>query len=329
MRIGSIPVDGQVFLAPMAGYSDAPFRRLCRSLGAALAVSEMLTAEQRLWTTHKSSARLAIEQDAPPRVVQIAGADPHALAVAAQACMDRGAQVVDINMGCPAKKVCRVQAGSALLGDEGLVHRILEAVVRAVPIPVTLKIRTGTDPRHRNAVRIARIAEASGIQMLTVHGRTRQCGFRGKAEYETVRAVREAIGIPVVVNGDIDGPDKAEAVLEYTGADAVMVGRAAVGDPWLVQRIDHRLRHGGDAPAPAPAERADLILAHVQGIHAFYGDGPGVRLARKHIKRYIGDGPRARQAWKRLATIDDAARQIDELKKILATAPPPRGTLAA
>jgi tRNA-dihydrouridine synthase B len=251
------------------------------------------------------------------------------LAAAARACVARGAQIVDINMGCPAKKVCRAEAGSALLADEDRVRRILEAVVAAVSVPVTLKIRTGIDPRHRNAVRVARIAEAAGIQMLTVHGRTRQCAFRGPAEYDTIRAVRDAVSLPLVANGDIDGPDKAEAVLEITGADAVMVGRAAIGDPWIFRRIDHRLRHGTDAPPPSPETRIRTILEHVRAIHDFYGPRQGVRVARKHIKRYIGEGSQARRAWTRLAAVDGAARQLLELEKILATTRPARGALAA
>ncbi|HHB12038.1 MAG TPA: tRNA dihydrouridine synthase DusB [Chromatiales bacterium] len=330
MRIGPISVGGRVLLAPMAGYTDVPFRTLCRRLGAALAVSEMLTAQQRLWGTAKSATRLALDMEPEPRIVQIAGAEPHTLAAAAQACVQRGAQVVDINMGCPARKVCRAEAGSALLADEALVGRILEAVVAAVEVPVTLKMRTGTDPLHRNAVRVARLAESCGVQMLTVHGRTRRCAFRGAAEYDTIRAVRQAVSIPVVANGDIDGPDKAEAVLEYTGADAVMVGRAALGDPWVLRRIDHRLRHGRDAPEYSAEARAADILAHVRAIHRFYGPARGVRLARKHIKRYIERGPLpgAEAAWRQLATIDEAARQLHELRTILATTPP-RGTLAA
>ncbi len=330
MQIGSVAIDGRVFLAPMAGYTDLPFRRLCRSLGAALAVSEMVTSDTRLWHSRKSAARLATAQDEPPpRVVQIAGADPALLAEAARAGVTRGAQIIDINMGCPAKKVCRAEAGSALLGDEDRVRRILEAVVAAVTVPVTLKIRTGVEPARRNAVRVARIAESAGVRMLTVHGRTRRCAFRGPAEYDTIRAVRDAVAVPLVANGDIDGPDKAEAVLAHTGADAVMVGRAAIGDPWIFHRIDHRLRHGTDAPPLSWEERTSTILDHIRAIHEFYGPVHGVRVARKHIKQYIGDGPLARGAWKRLAAVHGAAHQLLELKTILAATRPTRGALAA
>jgi tRNA-dihydrouridine synthase B len=309
MRLGSHELRNQVFVAPMAGVTDRPFRQLCKRLGAGYAVSEMAASNPRLWASEKTSRRLNHEGEAEPRAVQLAGADAAMLAEAARYNVARGAQVIDINMGCPAKKVCNVACGSALLRDEGLVARILDAVVAAVDVPVTLKYRTGWDPGSRNAVAIARRAEAAGVAMLTLHGRTRACGYRGEAEYDTIRAVKQAVAIPVVANGDIDSPEKAREVLAATGADAVMIGRAAQGRPWIFREITHFLRTGEHLPAPTLAEARELLLTHLEDHYRFYGADQGVRTARKHIIWYTRslEGGDAFQA--RMNTIEDAGAQ--------------------
>jgi tRNA-dihydrouridine synthase B len=289
MHIGSFPLGTPLILAPMAGVTDRPFRTLCRRLGAGLAVSEMVTARPELRASDKTRLRLDHAGEPDPRSVQIAGADPQMLAEAARRNVDEGAQIIDINMGCPAKKVCSKAAGAALLRDEKLVGRILEAVVAAVDVPVTLKIRTGWCPETRNAVSIARLAEATGIQALAVHGRTRACGFRGEAEFETVRAVKQAVGIPVVANGDIDGPESAARVLRATGADAVMIGRAAQGRPWIFREIAHYLATGEMLAPPDSDEIEAIMLGHLDDLHAFYGEARGYRVARKHIDWYLKD----------------------------------------
>ncbi len=286
MRIGPYTIDPPVVLAPMAGVTDRPFRQLCKRLGAGLAVSEMVTADSRLWHTDKSRLRLDHAGEPGLKSVQIAGADPAMMAEAARLNVARGAQVIDINMGCPAKKVCNVAAGSALLRDEALVARILDAVVGAVEVPVTLKIRTGWDPEHRNGVRVARLAENVGIAALAVHGRTRACGFVGAVEYDTVRAIKAAVAIPVLVNGDIDSPEKAREALARTGADAVMIGRAAQGRPWIFREIAYYLSTGERLAEPGIAEVRDLLLGHLDTLHAFYGEHSGVRIARKHLGWY-------------------------------------------
>ncbi len=286
MKIGSWQLSGRLLLAPMAGITDLPFRNLCRRFGAALAVSEMVTADTSLWGSRKSLSRLAHEGEPAPVAVQILGTEPAAMAEAARVNVDLGAQIIDINMGCPAKKVCRKAAGSALLRDEPLVARILEAVVKAVEVPVTLKIRTGWDAQNRNALRIARIAEASGIRMLTIHGRTRADRFAGEAEYETIRQVKQSVGIPVVANGDIDSEKKAARVLKFTGADAIMIGRAARGRPWIFRQIGHYLERGTLLPPPTRAQIGELLLEHLAAMHDFYGERHGVRIARKHIGWY-------------------------------------------
>ena len=286
MRIGPYQLASSTVVAPMAGVTDLPFRELCRSFGAGLAVSEMVSARPALRTTRKSRQRLDHAGEPGPVSVQIVGADPVELAEAARANVDLGAQLIDINMGCPAKKVCRVAAGSALLRDEALVGRILEAVVGAVGVPVTLKMRTGWDRVHRNGARIARIAEQAGIAAVTVHGRTRACGFAGTAEYDTIRAVKQAVAIPVIANGDIDSADKAAAVLAHTGADGVMIGRAARGRPWLFAEIAQYLGSGTRRPPPTAAEVATVVLAHLERLHDFHGAAQGVRIARKHIAWY-------------------------------------------
>lgn len=287
LRIGPHALANRVILAPMAGITDRPFRSLCRRFGAALAVCEMVSANPALKHDRKTLLRTDHSGETGLRSVQILGNEPADMAEAAKLNVDRGAQIIDINMGCPAKKVCRKAAGSALLRDEELVANILEAVVAAVDTPVTLKIRTGWDPDNRNAVRIAAIAEQSGIQALTVHGRTRACGFSGQAEYRTIRDIKEAVRIPVIANGDIDSPEKALAVLNETGADAIMIGRAALGQPWLFRRTASALDGRAAAPEPAPDEIRALILEHVQHLHAFYGEHQGLRIARKHVGWYL------------------------------------------
>ncbi len=291
MQIGPYKLSSRVVLAPMAGVTDRPFRQLCRDLGAGMAVSEMVSSNSLLWGSAKTLRRADHSGESEPRSVQIAGADPGMMAAAARHNADNGAQIIDINMGCPAKKVCNVMAGSALLRDEGLVARILEAVVAAVEVPVTLKIRTGWDPRSRNAVQVARIAEASGIQALAIHGRTRACGYRGEAEYETIAAVKDTVGIPVIANGDIASPEKAARVLEITGADAIMIGRAAQGRPWIFREINHYLDTGSHLPPPRVEEIRDLLLGHLENLYAFYGEYTGLRVARKHISWYSKGQP--------------------------------------
>lgn len=291
ITIGPYVLPSSVVLAPMAGVTDRPFRILCRKLGAGLAASEMLTSDTRLWNTPKSRFRMSHEGEPEPRVVQLAGADPDVLAEAARLNVDQGAQIIDLNMGCPAKKVCGKLCGSALLTDESLVARILETVVGAVSVPVTLKIRTGWDREHRNGVSIARIAESSGIQALAVHGRTRADFYEGAAEYETIRAIKSAIRIPVFANGDINAPQKAREVLDFTGADGVMIGRASHGAPWIFGAVNAFLSganpdKGNVQTTLSRMEVRDIILAHLDSLYAFYGEGTGVRIARKHLGWY-------------------------------------------
>lgn len=286
MRIGPYQLPNRLILAPMAGVTDLPFRQLCRRLGAGMAVSEMVSSNSLLWGSAKTRRRAAHDGESAPRSVQIMGTEPAMMAEAARVNADQGAQIIDINMGCPAKKVCNVAAGSALLRDEKKVAAILEAVVAAVDVPVTLKIRTGWDRAHRNAVTIGRIAENAGVQLLAIHGRTRADHYKGEAEYDTIAEVKQAIGIPVVANGDITTPQKARQVLEYTGADAVMIGRAAQGRPWIFREIDHYLRTGETLPPPSLAEVRDILLGHLETLYAFYGEYTGVRVARKHISWY-------------------------------------------
>jgi tRNA-dihydrouridine synthase B len=270
----------------MAGVTDRPFRRLCKALGAGHAVSEMAASNPRLWASEKTARRLNHDGERAPVAVQLAGADAAMLAEAARYNVDRGAQIIDINMGCPAKKVCNVACGSALLKDLGTVARILEAVVAAVGVPVTLKFRTGWDKGSRNAVDVAMLAEASGIAALSLHGRTRACGFGGDAEYDTIRAVKQAVAIPVIANGDIDTPQKARSVLRETGADAIMIGRAAQGRPWIFREITHFLATGHELPPPRVEDVREWLVAHLDDHYRFYGDDLGVRSARKHIIWY-------------------------------------------
>jgi len=286
MRIGPYTLKNNLVVAPMAGVTDRPFRMLCRALGAGLAVSEMVASNSLLWGSEKTRRRANHEGEPEPKSVQIVGADPALLAEAARHNVANGAQLIDINMGCPAKKVCNVMAGSALLRDEPLVATLLDAVVKAVDVPVTLKIRTGWDSTSRNGVRIARLAEACGIRALSVHGRTRADAFMGEAEYNTIRDIKAAVSIPVIANGDIDSPRKAKAVLDQTGADGIMVGRAAQGRPWIFREIAHYLATGEILPEPGALEVRDILLGHLDNLYTFYGESLGVRVARKHIGWY-------------------------------------------
>ena len=291
MQIGPYLIDPPVVLAPMAGVTDKPFRLLCKRLGAGLAVSEMTYADPRLWHTRKSLQRMDHVGEPEPVSVQIAGYDPAMLAEAARFNVANGAQLIDINMGCPAKKVCNVWSGSALLQDEPLVARIVKAVVDAVEVPVTLKIRTGWDRHNRNALNIARIAEDAGIAALAVHGRTRADKYEGDAEYATIAAVKAAVRIPVLANGDVNTPQQARHVLDATGADALMIGRGAQGRPWIFREIAHYLATGEVLPDPEPAEVAAILLGHLEQLYAFYGELAGVRIARKHLGWYAKDRP--------------------------------------
>ncbi len=289
MNIGQYTFNTPVILAPMAGVTDRPFRNLCYQLGADLCVSEMVTSEKHLWNSRKTQLRLNHKGEKGIRSVQIAGTDPEKLAAAAQFNVAHGAQIIDINMGCPAKKVCNVLAGSALLKNEPLVAEIIASVVNAVDVPVTLKIRTGWDQYNRNAVNIARIAEQNGIQALSVHGRTRADAYKGEAEYETIAAVKSAIAIPVFANGDITDPKKAKAVLEATNADGLMIGRAAQGNPWIFNQIKHYLAENTLLSPPDNKEVCQLLTTHLQQLYDFYGEDSGVRIARKHIGWYINN----------------------------------------
>ncbi|KVP00329.1 tRNA-dihydrouridine synthase B [Burkholderia ubonensis] len=313
--IGSHVLRNNLFVAPMAGVTDRPFRQLCKRLGAGYAVSEMVASNAQLWKSAKTMRRANHEGEVEPIAVQIAGADPAMMAEAARYNVDNGAQIIDINMGCPAKKVCNVAAGSALLQNEPLVKQIVEAVVGAVgtgpdAVPVTLKIRTGWDREHKNAITVARLAEAAGISMLTVHGRTRADLYRGEAEYQTIAAVKAAVGIPVVANGDITSPQKAKAVLDATGADALMIGRAAQGRPWLFREIDHFLQTGELLPPPLIDEIQQVMNEHLEDHYAFYGEFTGVRTARKHIGWYTRGLSGANGFRHRMNTLDSTREQL-------------------
>ncbi|KWH54125.1 tRNA dihydrouridine synthase DusB [Burkholderia cepacia] len=313
--IGSHVLRNNLFVAPMAGVTDRPFRQLCKRMGAGYAVSEMVASNAQLWKSAKTMRRANHEGEVEPIAVQIAGADPAMMAEAARYNVDNGAQIIDINMGCPAKKVCNVAAGSALLQNEPLVQRIVEAVVAAVgtgpdAVPVTLKIRTGWDREHKNAITVARLAEAAGISMLTVHGRTRADLYRGDAEYDTIAAVKAAVRIPVVANGDITSPAKAKAVLDATGADALMIGRAAQGRPWLFREIDHFLQTGELLPLPRIDEIQHVMNEHLEDHYAFYGEFTGVRTARKHIGWYTRGLSGANGFRHRMNTLDSTREQL-------------------
>jgi tRNA-dihydrouridine synthase B len=310
MQIGPHRIDPPVILAPMAGVTDKPFRTLARRLGAGLSVSEMTIADPRLWGTRKSRQRMDHAGEAGPVSVQIAGYDPAMLADAARHNVALGADIIDINMGCPAKKVCNVASGSALLKDETLVAAILGAVVAAVPVPVTLKIRTGYSRSQRNALRIAHIAEDAGIAALAVHGRTREDHFTGSAEHDTVAAVKAAVRIPVIANGDIRTPEEARAVLDRTGCDAVMIARAAQGRPWIFREIAHFLATGTRLPEPPLAEVRDIFLSHIAALHEFYGPEQGLRVARKHLGWYTATLPDGAVFRAQANRITDAAGQL-------------------
>jgi len=315
LRIGPYTLDANVILAPMAGVTDQPFRNLCRQLGAGMAVSEMLSSDVRLWNTEKSRRRLDHRGESGPRSVQIAGGEPEMMAIAARESAHYGAQIIDINMGCPAKKVCKRAAGSALLKDERLVRDILAAVIAAVDMPVTLKIRTGWDSSHRNAVTIARMAEDAGIAALTVHGRTRACKFVGDVEYDTIAEVKSAVKIPVIANGDIDSGQKARDVIEYTKADGVMIGRAAQGNPWIFREVIHFLTNQAQLPQPSLQEQKATMLAHISALHEFYGEYLGVRIARKHAGWYLAQFHAASAFMPMLNRIDCATSQLQQLKE--------------
>lgn len=316
MRIGSWILPHPVCVAPMAGVTDRPYRRLCKALGAAYAVSEMAASNPRLWDSVKTARRLNHEGEPDPVAVQIAGADPDMLAEAAVFNIRKGARIIDINMGCPVKKVCNVASGSALLRDEALIARILERVVgRCTPlgVPVTLKTRTGWDRDSRNAVRVARLAQDCGIAALTLHGRTRCDLYNGQAEYDTIREVRAAIQIPLIANGDIDTPEKAREVMDYTGADAIMIGRAAQGRPWIFREIAHFLAHGQHLPAPTYGELRDRLMEHLEDHYTFYGEHTGVRSARKHIGWYLRNLPGTQAVVAGIMGLQTTAHQIEAL----------------
>ncbi len=329
MRIGPYTLSNNLVLAPMAGITDRPFRQLCKELGAGMAVSEMVSSNSLLWGSDKTKRRADHAGEIEPRSVQIMGADPKLMAEAARYNVDNGAQIIDINMGCPAKKVCNVQAGSALLRDEVLVGQILDAVVSAVPeVPVTLKIRTGWDRDSRNGVTIGGIAENTGIQALAVHGRTRADGYKGDAEYETIAEIKSALTIPVIANGDITTPEKAKQVLDATGVDAVMIGRAAQGRPWIFREIAHYLETGEILPEPGLEEVRDILMGHLDNLYDFYGEYTGVRMARKHISWYSkgqAHGGAFRQA---VNHVDSAEEQLIMTKEFFARLIDTRGIAA-
>ncbi len=309
-NIGDVAIPGRLALAPMAGVSDLPFRNICRRYGASMTPTEMITADQRLWATAKTQSRLALTNQPRPRILQIAGSEPQMLADAARRCVELGADIVDINMGCPAKKVCRRNAGSALLGDEYLVAQLLTAVIAAVTVPVTLKMRTGLSPQQRNGVAIARLAESLGVAAITVHGRTRACMFRGEAEYDTIAAIKAAVRIPIIANGDITSGEKAAEVLAHTRADGLMLGRAVQGRPWLFADINHFLNTGFHKPTPPHSEVRAIILAHLKHLHRFYGEKTGVRVARKHLTWYCRELPDGMTFKNRVVRVESAREQF-------------------
>jgi len=311
MQIGPHTLRNNLVVAPMAGVTDRPFRQLCKRLGAGMAVSEMVASDPRLWSSTKSQRRTNHEGEVEPRSVQIAGADPAMMAETARYNVDKGAQIIDINMGCPAKKVCNVAAGSALLKDETLVGRILDAVVGAVSVPVTLKVRTGWARNNKNAVRVARIAQSAGVAALAVHGRTRACAFVGEVEYDTIAEVKSHVSIPVVANGDIDTPEKARRVLDHTDADAVMIGRAAQGRPWIFREIAHYLETGTHLALPPVVEIWGVLADHLQDLYAFYGEDAGVRIARKHIDWYTRDLAGSEEFRRGMNQLESAQQQMN------------------
>ncbi|WP_260261238.1 tRNA dihydrouridine synthase DusB [Vibrio intestinalis] len=314
MKIGNHQLKNNLIVAPMAGVTDRPFRELCLRYGAGMAVSEMMSANPKLWNTSKSKQRMVHEGESGIRSVQIAGSDPQLMAEAAQFSVENGAQIIDINMGCPAKKVNKKLAGSALLKFPEIIEDILKAVVNAVDVPVTLKTRTGWDTENRNCVQIAKLAEDCGIQALALHGRTKACMYKGEAEYDNIKAVKQAISIPVIANGDIDSPEKAKFVLEYTGADALMIGRPAQGRPWIFQEIQHYLENGTAMPDLPVQEVKDIMLAHVVALHEFYGEYLGPRIARKHVGWYLKEHEQANEFRRTFNAIDAAPLQLEALE---------------
>jgi len=313
LKIGHVTLKNNLIVAPMAGVTDRPFRQLCKVMGAGMAVSEMVASNSLLWGSEKTIRRGNHEGEVEPKVIQIAGSDPEMMAEAARYNVDRGAQIIDINMGCPAKKICNVAAGSALLKDEPLVARIVSAVVRAVEVPVTLKFRTGWSKETRNALTVARIAQESGVAALALHGRTRACMYTGEAEYDTIRAVKASVKIPVTANGDITSPQKAKFVLDYTGADAVMIGRAAQGRPWIFREIEHYLRTGETLPPPEVSEIRAVMLQHLEDLYAFYGTERGTRVARKHIAWYTKGLKHSALFRARMNELETAAEQVEAI----------------
>jgi tRNA-dihydrouridine synthase B len=319
MKIGPYTLPSNIVLAPMAGVTDRPFRLLCRRFGAGLAASEMLTADVRLWGTPKSRRRMDHSGEPSPRVVQIAGFDPEMMAEAARRNVDAGAEIIDINMGCPAKKVCNRLAGSALLQDEALVARILDTVVRAVPVPVMLKTRTGWDRNNKNGIRVALIAQDCGIQALAIHGRTRADMYQGEAEHDTVAAIKAKMSIPVFANGDIDSPQRARHILERTGCDGIMIGRAAQGRPWIFDEVNFFLKTGQLRRVLALEKVRDIMRAHLEDLYALYGDETGVRVARKHLSWYFRQHPGQEALRNRLVTIETPAKQLSTLLELFDT----------
>ncbi|MEE3880664.1 tRNA dihydrouridine synthase DusB [Vibrio sp. YYF0003] len=314
MRIGNYQLKNNLIVAPMAGVTDRPFRELCLRYGAGMAVSEMMSANPKLWKTSKSKQRMVHEGESGIRSVQIAGSDPQLMADAAQFSVENGAQIIDINMGCPAKKVNKKLAGSALLQYPNIIEEILKAVVNAVDVPVTLKTRTGWDTENKNCLQIAKLAEDCGIQALALHGRTKACMYKGEAEYDSIKAVKEAISIPVIANGDIDSPEKAKFVLEYTGADALMIGRPAQGRPWIFQEIHHYLENGTTMDELPAEEVKTIMLGHVNALHEFYGEYLGPRIARKHVGWYLKEYEQASEFRRTFNAIDAAPLQIEALE---------------
>ena len=317
IQLGRVRLQGSVLAAPMAGVSDRPYRRLARIHGAALAVSEMISANPALRHSSESLRRTDHSGETGPISIQLLGADPLQMAEAAKFNVDRGANIIDINMGCPSKKVCNRRVGSALLRHEILVGQILDAVVSAVDVPVTLKIRTGWAPDQRNGVRIAKIAESAGVSALSVHGRTRQCKFHGPVEYQTIKQIKREVGIPVIANGDIDSPQKAKRVLEYTQADGIMIGRAAQGQPWLFGRIANYLNCGIDPGDPHPISKRDTLLTHLSELYLLYGNVNGVRIARKHVSWYTSAIGNVQVFRKRFNLIDKPDEQIEFVRRHL------------
>lgn len=318
MKIGPYQLSSKTILAPMAGITDRPFRQLCRNMGAGLAVSEMVTSKPELWHCKKTQSRINHKGETSPVSVQVLGTDPEQIALAAQFNSRHGADIIDINMGCPAKKVCNVLAGSALLKDEQRVAAILTRVVNSVSRPVTLKIRTGWDTESRNALTIAKIAEESGIQALTIHGRTRACGYSGKAEYDTIASVKQRVNIPIIANGDINSAETAQFVLQYTGADAVMIGRAAKNNPWLFTEINHFLDTGRHLTAPTAEDKNKIFLELLESLYAFYGPQHGVKIARKHLAWTVKSLPDGEKFWRLVNRITDARQQLSMTRKFFA-----------